>query len=438
MVYLIVGIFEDEKVDYFYPLTYTRAVYDLRIGMYTLRERIIEGLKPDVIHLFVRDYLAELYRWREGKKGYKVNEVDDIADDILLVNGRLLVDQPTAETLLKAIASESNTLLAKGNDIVALKLSKELAEKYLELFLKPVSAELLIDLKESVKVLQYAEAKLVDYPWDIVLNNAEWIKYDFERKFKGKEWEGEVDKNVVIYGDKANVYVAKGASVEAFTVIDVREGPVYIGENTRVQPGCRIEGPTCIGKDTLIVGGAQIREGSNIGDVCRVGGEFEESVMHGYTNKYHAGFIGHAYIGEWVNLGALTTNSDLKDTYGTVKVTIRDKRVDTGSRKVGCFIGDMVKTSIGVVIYTGKKIGVSAHLHGVVWEDVPSFTIYAKSLGAEPTELLLESAIETQRRMMSRRKKILSKYEIEVIKKIFELTAEERKKAGVKKGRFKL
>jgi len=116
--------------------------------------------------------------------------------------------------------------------------------------------------------------------------------------------------------------------------IDVRKGQVYIGENTRVQAGARIEGPTYIGKDAINVGGAQIREGSNVGDVCRVGGELEESVIHGYTNKYHFGFIGHAYVGEWVNLGAGTTNSDLKDTYGNVRVNIRGKRVDTGSKKL--------------------------------------------------------------------------------------------------------
>ena len=172
--------------------------------------------------------------------------------------------------------------------------------------------------------------------------------------------------------------------------------------------------------------------------MCRVGGEFEESVMHGYSNKYHAGFIGHAYIGEWVNIGAMTTNSDLKDTYGTVKVTIGTKRIDTGLRKVGCFIADMAKTSIGVLIYTGKKIGVASHLHGIVYEDVPSFTIYAKSLGAKSVELYLDSAIEIQRRMMARRKKELKDYEIEVIRKVFELTKEERIRGGVIKGAFKL
>ncbi|RLE65440.1 MAG: glucose-1-phosphate thymidylyltransferase, partial [Thermoprotei archaeon] len=182
----------------------------------------------------------------------------------------------------------------------------------------------------------------------------------------------------------------------------------------------------------------KLREGSNIGESCGVGGEVVNLIMHGFVNKYHEGFIGRSYIGEWVNLGASTVTSDLKNTYGTIRFEIKGERVDTGLRKLGSFIGDMVRTAIGTKIYTGKKIGVAAQLYGIIAVNVPSFTIYAKSLGAKPTEVYLESVINTQRKFMSSRKMNMSKnYEV-LIKKLFEITERERRLFGVKKGAFKL
>jgi len=169
-----------------------------------------------------------------------------------------------------------------------------------------------------------------------------------------------------------------------------------------------------------------------------VGGELEETIVQGYTNKYHTGFIGHAYIGEWVNLGAATTNSDLKNTYGTVQVVTGGKKVDTGQIKVGCFIGDHAKTSIGTQIYTGRMIGVASHVHGFVTEDVPSFTIWAKSLGAKSVELELESAIKTQERVLSRRGVKQTSEDVKLMRKLFEITAQKRERAGVVKGKFML
>jgi len=204
-----------------------------------------------------------------------------------------------------------------------------------------------------------------------------------------------------------------------------------------VHAGSRITGPTYIGDRTIITSGL-IREGCSVGHVCRVGGELEETIVHGYTNKYHTGFIGHAYIGEWVNLGAATTNSDLKNTYGTVQVATGGKKVDTGQKKIGCFIGDHAKTSIGTQIYTGRKIGVASHVHGFITEDVPSFTLWAKSLGAKSVELELESAIRTHERVLSRRDMKQTKEDVELLKKLFEITAKERERAGVVKGKFML
>ena len=162
----------------------------------------------------------------------------------------------------------------------------------------------------------------------------------------------------------------------------------------------------------------------------------EHSIISDYTNKAHAGFIGHSYVGEWINIGAMTTTSDLKMTYGNIKMNIGNKKVDTGQNKIGSFFADMVKTSIGTLIYSGRRIGVSSHLHGLVAQDVPSFTIYGTSLGARNMELELESIIETQKRMMRRRNQLMSEAYGQMIKDLFATTAADRKKHGVHKGKF--
>jgi UDP-N-acetylglucosamine diphosphorylase/glucosamine-1-phosphate N-acetyltransferase len=252
-----------------------------------------------------------------------------------------------------------------------------------------------------------------------------------------KGCEGTIGDKVMVYGDEEKVYVGEGSFIEAFVTLDARDGPIYIGNETVVHSGSRITGPTYIGNEVIITSGL-IREGCSIGHVCRVGGELEETIVHGYTNKYHTGFIGHAYIGEWVNLGAATTNSDLKDTYGTVQVVTKGKKLDTGQKKVGCFIGDHAKASIGTQIYTGRKVGVASHVHGFVTKDVPSFTIWGKSLDAKPVELELESVVRTQKRVLSRRGVKQTREDVELLRKLFQITNGEREEAGVTKGKFVL
>ncbi|MCP8322416.1 MAG: hypothetical protein H3Z52_15980, partial [archaeon] len=195
-----------------------------------------------------------------------------------------------------------------------------------------------------------------------------------------------------------------------------------------------IKGPSHIGKNSTIL--SAIIEETTIGDFVKIGGEVDRSIFSGYSNKAHEGFIGHSYVGEWVNLGAMTTNSDLKDTYGTVKMMIKGKRLDSERIKVGCFIADNVKTSIGTYIYTGKKMGVASQIHGYVPEDVPSFTIYAKSMGYRLFEVNVESAIKAQKRMKDRRGIEQTKEDADLLRKVFMMSKEERYKAGVIKGKF--
>jgi UDP-N-acetylglucosamine diphosphorylase/glucosamine-1-phosphate N-acetyltransferase len=248
--------------------------------------------------------------------------------------------------------------------------------------------------------------------------------------------ETQLGEEVTIVGSNT-VAVGKDAAVEDGTVLDVRDGGIYIGPGAHIAAS-RIVGPAYI--DSM----AQVKqftiiEASYIGYNCRIGGEVEHCVISDHTNKTHAGFVGHSYIGEWVNIGAMTTTSDLKMTYGNIKMKSgKNMKIDTGQNKIGSFFADMVKTSIGTLIYSGRRIGVSSHLHGLVAQDVPSFTIYGTSIGARNVELKLDSIIETQRKMMRRRNQTMTKAFEQMIKDVFAITVMDRKRMGVRRGKFAL
>jgi len=428
---MITMVFEDEDYKNFLPLTHTRPVFECQSGMFTFLERVQRTYSNSRILLFAREYLTPTLRKRVS---HPINKPEQVDDHALLFNGSLIVDDKIKELAEKKHATK-NVLMIQNNRLAMGALSEEAAKKYGEELCKPLTKALLRKLSKECKTLNATNLPLMTFPWDLINQNSFLIKEDFAKARK-PEYSGLLDEKAVVYGDKRDVYIGKGAFVEAFVVLDVRAGPVFIGNRTMVQAGSRITGPCCIGDKTIVAGGL-IREGCSIGPVCRVGGEVEETIVQGYSNKYHTGFIGHAYIGEWVNLGAATTNSDLKNTYGNVTVRIDKERVKTKTSKMGCFIGDHAKTSIGTQIYTGKKIGVASHAHGFVKEDVPSFTIWAESLGAKNVELTLQSAIETQRRVFARRGVKQTREDTKLLQTLFKITAKERKEAGVKKAKFK-
>jgi UDP-N-acetylglucosamine diphosphorylase/glucosamine-1-phosphate N-acetyltransferase len=428
---MIVALFEDKSYENFFPLTYTRPVFECRSGMFNLLERAQKAYPEAKFLLFTRKYLKPTF---EKRVSSPVNDPHVIDDETLLINGSLVVDEKMKQLVNKKIGK--NTLIMQKGRVALARLSENIAKNYGKELCKPLSEFTLRKLLKNCKALDASDLPLLNYPWDFVNKNAELIKEDYAT-FKKKESEGTIDSRATVYGNQENVYVGKGAFIEAYVTLDTRDGPILIGNETIVHSGSRITGPTYIGKKTIIPSGL-IREGCSIGPVCRVGGELEETIIQGYTNKYHTGFIGHAYIGEWVNIGAATTNSDLKNTYGTVQVTIMRRSTNTGQTKMGCFVGDHAKTSIGTQIYTGKKIGVASQIHGFITKDVPSFTIWSESLGAKPAELYLQSAIETQKRALSRRGLKQTREDIELMKKLFSITAQERKKARIIKKKLVL
>jgi len=201
------------------------------------------------------------------------------------------------------------------------------------------------------------------------------------------------------------VVVGDGATVEPGVVFDTTAGPVWLDEGSHVRAFSRVAGPVYLGPGSTILGGTI--EASSIGPVCKIRGEFAESVALGWVNKAHDGHIGHAYLGAWVNLGAETTNSDLKNNYSSVRLWTPDGEADTGEMKIGCFLGDHVKTGIGLLLNTGTVVGAGSNLHGV--EMPPKYVPpFSWGTGAALEAYRVDRFLQVAERAMERRKIALS------------------------------
>ena len=422
-------LFEDESTYNFNPLTLTHAAFELRHGIFTFSERAKISLHADIgaMQYLARDYLAS--RMRDKDKNV-ANEPEKIDEEAVFVNGLLLVTPKLAKLMSKA---RSGTVGFCGDRMAFAKFGTSPSVEVAKLLMNAPGKEAVDSiLSMSLEKVNVDPANLFSNYWEIINTNSEQLTADL-RDLHGRK--SKVKAKIV--GKASNLIVGKDCEVGPDVVLDVRKAPIFLGDKSIIHPFTWIEGPTYIGSETIIHPSSVIREGSNIGKVCRIGGEVEESVVLSYSNKPHAGFLGHAYIGEWVNLGAMFTNSDLKNTYGTVKVAVRGKKVDSGTRKLGCMVGDHSKGSIGSLLYTGKKVGVCCQIHGTVEEDIPSFTFYGKSVGYPTWEILPDPVIQTVKTVMSRRRVEMTEADEKMLREVFSITQSERDMLNPGKGPFK-
>jgi UDP-N-acetylglucosamine diphosphorylase/glucosamine-1-phosphate N-acetyltransferase len=412
----------DEARGNFYPLVLSHPLWELRCGFSSLGEKLINRVGAGSVAYFVPCYMAGAYR---AKVDSPVNDASVLeGDDLFIVNPRIKADSFNVST-----NGPSEVGLDKQGNILYARITKadlaKLAKDEIGRFMSSAKAKL-----PNVTT----ELPTWRYLWDLVLANAEQITADFATAGRNGV-EGMVEEPSAVRGNKKDVYIAKGVKVHPMVVIDAEHGPVYIDEGVEIHPFSRIEGPCYIGKDSVLLG-AKCREGNSIGPACRVGGEVEESIIHGYSNKYHDGFLGHAYVGEWVNLGALTTNSDLKNDYSNVSVMLDGRRsINTGSTKVGSLIGDHVKTSIGTLLNTGSYVGAMAIIMAMgkpLPKFIPSFAWFLEGIvtkGFGKGQLY-----ETAKVAMGRRGCRWTEAEQDMWDAVFEMTAPMRDKA-IKKGR---
>jgi UDP-N-acetylglucosamine diphosphorylase/glucosamine-1-phosphate N-acetyltransferase len=428
----------DELRRNFFPLALSRPLWELRCGVTTLEEKLVAKLGTDDAAYFVPDYMADAYRTRTK------NPVNDISvltgDDVVLLDPRIKAEDlhvPTKGKSEVGLDEQGRVLyacIAKGDPST---WDPALREPSLGAGLKGLAANNIEDFIASAKAdLPNIRCRFGtwNYLWDLVLANPDQITADFAAAGKCGI-EGKVEQPGEILGSKTDIFVGPGARVHPMVVIDAENGPVYIDQGAEIQPFSRIEGPCYIGKESILLG-AKCRSGNTFGPCCRIGGEVEQSIIHGYSNKYHDGFIGHSYIGQWVNLGALTTNSDLKNDYSTVSVTLEGQSpIDTGSAKIGSFIGDHAKTSIGTLLNTGSYVGAMAIIVATgkpLPKFIPSFAWFVE--GVVTKGFGRNRLYETAKVAMSRRGCEWTQTEQMMWNSIFQMTAPARDEA-IKRGR---
>lgn len=382
-------VYEDAGFVNLLPLVYWRPVFDLRLGFDTLLEKIRRAWPHATIQLFVRDYLVEIAAETHGPI---VNL--PAAGETLFLNGRLLAGQPIDVPL--------NTVVQVGEQIVAVRLDAERASRMTPAaFLDP---QLLSALLQGLprKPLETPEVRLLNYPWDFVHANAGELLRQFRTQFGKGGVEGHIYQGAYLLNRDA-IHVGPGSKVLPCVVLDAEQGPIYIGSNVRICPHVSVQGPCYIGDDSLIQSGASIREATTIGPVCKVGGEVEASIIHSYSNKQHDGFLGHSYLGQWINIAADSINSDLKNTYGKVRVPINGIEIDSGEMFVGLTVGDHSKCGINSSFATGSVVGFSANLFmsAHIPKFVPSFAWYTDNCREYYDA---QRGLDVARRVMARRK----------------------------------
>ncbi len=405
-------LFENNQVQNLYPITLTRPGFNILCGGITLYDLLKKEFSKAKLDFLVRDYLLKIV-----SQEYKRNTAAD--GKILFLDACLVPSFASVRSLAKKISASGNKVLKNKNKIIGAYLdlaATNLSVKDIVRLKQPAVENFLAGLKFKTESVNYP---LLEYPWQVITYNEEILSSNLE--FLSQDFTP----------SSPGVYLGKNVTLPKTAVLNSDHGPIIIDSGTTILPFCHLAGPLYIGKNCLVREFTVLKYSCCIGNTSKVGGEIEASIFQGFSNKNHFGFLGYSYLGEWVNLGAGTTNSNLKNNYGLIKMA----GLDTGFQFLGCVIGDYSRTAINTAIYTGKVIGVNCHLYGTITNDVPSFTHYARDFGCV-VEYDIDKSIELQKIVFARRGRKQYKADAELLKDIFKLTAIGRKEAKIKPGKI--
>ncbi|HEY5132826.1 MAG TPA: putative sugar nucleotidyl transferase [Candidatus Krumholzibacteriaceae bacterium] len=432
----VLCIFEDERYSNFFPLSLGRPVFDLSIGTQSLRARLGDEVSAESLVLLCRPYLAPVVIEEEARDPSRRARVNELPDgEILFLNGRLLAYGNELGELCESL--ESGTVLQKKGILVAARLSGERAVSFAAYIGAPLGDALVEEAIHDIKRASSAEVekpreegdggkdaarsralgkwaqqngvklnetnvRLLSQCWQLIGENRSCIIDDFQKSpLRGTAPETELFKGVELINEN-DIVIGANVEVRSGTVLDASEGAIVVANGVRIEPNAIIYGPCAIGEGSIIRGGARIGHGTTIGRQCRVGGEIGECIFAPFGNKQHEGFMGHSYAGSWVNIGAGSCTSDLKNNYGLVRSWSAGRMRETGRRFLGATIGDHSKIAINSRLNTGTVVGFNANVVSVGFPPklVPSFTWLVEPVF---TRCELEPAIETARIVMDRR-----------------------------------
>ncbi len=431
----MIVFYEDEQVADLYPVTIGKPAYTINCGSFCLLD-----LAADLgaafgrrVHALVRPHLRE-YRQAEPMPGPSPARTESS----VFINARLVPSMPVRETLTKIIAAGRPGILSvsdefrPGRDTAIAGASRSGAGGEPEVAAAIVPAEAGLPPEDATAKelaawwpklrlprLDAPRLPLFDYPHDIIRHHMLGLSANLNHRLAGGRFREIAD----------GVFAAAGAQLGQHVVTNTSRGPILLDERATVGPLCYLSGPVYLGPQARVIEQAALKDGVALGHTSKVGGEVEGSVIEPYTNKQHHGFLGHSYLGSWVNLGAGTCNSDLKNTYGPVNMEYHGRKVATGMQFVGAIVGDYAKTAINTGIFTGKTIGACSMVYGFVTTNVPSFTNYARLFG-QVTEATVDVMVATQARMFARRNVEQRPCDIQLLHDMHELTRHERQIAG--------
>lgn len=367
------------------PLTYTRPVAELRCGIITIAEK----------------YTKRGHEIGYGTEAYLNVKYPSIGAEVL-VSGSVC----PSDAFLEAVAGlSSGQALIQGDELLAFK-----GEKWED---------------EPSEIIPFSGAlNLITRPWDIWSKNASELNLDFDLLTKDR-FSAPIDATNTVIGDK--VFLEEGAKATA-SILNATSGPIYLAKNAEIMEGCIVRGGLALGEGSALKMGAKIYGATTLGPHCKVGGEVNNSVIIGYSNKGHDGFLGNSALGEWCNLGADTNNSNLKNNYDEVKAWsyVDGRFAKTGQQFCGLIMGDHSKSGINTMFNTGTVVGVSANVYGAGFPRnfIASFTWG----GPQGTmEYRIDKALDTADRMMKRRGLEVDEVEKAILEQVYALSAEYRR-----------
>ena len=372
-----VVLFEDEKVRNFYPITRLRTTGEIRTGRWTQKGKASLQLKSEILTYSPREAYGDEF---------------EVKDDMLFLNARL------KNFSLFADLEADVCVVNKDGDILGYRGNKIIEGKNFDGF----------DVVTR-------GIPMYNFIWDVIADLSETLNSDLRGDSSLGQILSPVSDSVHIE-NKDNVYIGNRVKLGSGVVLEAGDAPIWIDDDSVIESHCCIIGPAYIGKKSKVKP-CSLLDIVAIGDVVKISGEIEETIFQGYSNKQHLGFLGHAFVGEWVNLGAGTTNSDLKNNYSKVSVILEGKRYETGMQFLGTIIGDHTKAAINTTFNTGTIIEPFCNIFGRDYPPkyVPPFSWWGDSI----EEYKLDKAIETAARVMKRRDIDLSENYRKKIEQLF-------------------
>ncbi len=385
-------IFEDSNIDNLKPFSINHASFELKCGIYSNLERIINAFDGDInYYLIVRNELKEIIQ--EKFPRYTVNPKK--IPEGLYLNGAALWNNNNISKIKKGYAFSSS-----GNLVSFVSSESILYDDIYNV------------IDKTSKVTSDIEIDYVSYLWDCIELLNQYLELD--KKNLSNSY---IPDNIKIEIHPDNYYFSKGCDIRPGCILDGSNGPIILAKNVIIESGSIIKGPIFIDQGSIVKSGAKLNGSIIIGPECKIGGEVSNTIFHGYSNKTHDGFIGDSYIGEWVNLGANTNNSNLKNNYSKIKFNFSDKVIDTDKLFLGVMIGDFSRTGISTMINTGSYFGLGANIFGSGFQNK-----YISSFSWADNEVVdFNKFIATIKIMKARRSKKLSDLEILFLNNLYNL-----------------